>query len=166
VAERLTTEQAAARAAEFLGGFRALVLATTGNDGTPDASYAPFVRGNDNVFYIYVSRLARHTSNLDATGQASVLLIENEADAEEIFARKRLTLRCAVWPIDRHDARWAAVMDRFAVQFGSVIELIRPLEDFVLFALEPTVATYVEGFAQAYRLENAELDCFFAVNDR
>ena len=165
MAERATPEEAVAKAAAFLGGFRTLMLATCGEGGMPDASYAPFVRGRHNVFYVYVSQLARHTANLSASRQASVLVIENEDTAREVFARRRLTFRCTAEPIERHSSHWDRVMDRFGVQFGEVIEFIRPLEDFVLFALRAESAVFVEGFAQAHRFEGELLGRLASIND-
>ena len=154
---RLSAGEAAQEARTFLGRFRTLVLATASPGGEPDASYAPFVRGAGNALYVYVSQLARHTANLAQTGNASVLFIASEEATDELFARHRLTFRCRASVIERESPEWRAVLDRFETQFGDVVGLIRPLEDFVLFELRPEHATYVRGFAQAYRLEGPEL---------
>ena len=54
----------------FLGSCRTLILATADEDGTPGASYAPFIRDTHNCFYIFVSELARHTAVLASTARA------------------------------------------------------------------------------------------------
>ena len=149
----------------FLCGFRSLVLATADPDGVPEASYAPFVRLDDNAFQIYVSELAAHTRNVVATGRASVLLIEPEATAAEIFARRRLSLRCRATTIARGCPRWVEVLDVFAAKFGAVVDLVRPLEDFVLVRLEPSAGLYVRGFGQAYRMTGPDLAALRGVND-
>jgi heme oxygenase (biliverdin-IX-beta and delta-forming) len=147
----------AAEARVFLARFRTLLMATVSADGTPEASYAPFVRPDDNCFYVYVSGLSRHTSNLDATGRVSVLFIEDERDVKQLFARTRLTFDCRAELIERESKRWQAIMEMFQDTFGNVVELIRPLTDFKLFRLRPQKGIYVRGFAQAYRVSDAAI---------
>lgn len=144
------------RAREFLATRKTLVMATMGADGTPTVSYAPFVQCGSG-FYVYTSMLSRHTRDLLETERASVMFIEDEVNSGNIFARKRLTFPCraAVIPL-QHIAR-EEVMDLFANKFGATFALIRPLGDFVLFQLDPTEGTYVEGFARAYRIDAALL---------
>jgi putative heme iron utilization protein len=154
-----------AQAQAFLAGFRSAVLATAAPDGAPDASYAPFVRLDDGAFHVYVSGLAAHTRNLAATGRASVLLIEPEKAAAEIFARRRLTFGCRAEPVARASPRWDRVLDLFAAKFGAVVDLVRPLEDFVLVRLAPESALFVRGFANARRLGGEELAALGEVND-
>ena len=73
----------------LLSQSESLILATTNPDGTPRASYAPFIVNEQRQFYIFTSQLSAHTANLQHTGQASVMLLEDEAAATQIFARKR-----------------------------------------------------------------------------
>ncbi|MBI2637782.1 MAG: pyridoxamine 5'-phosphate oxidase family protein [Candidatus Sungbacteria bacterium] len=142
------------RAQDFMAYRKTLVLGTVGADGTPTASYAPFVQQNN--FYIYTSALSRHTSDLQEIPKASILFIEDEAGVSNLFARKRITFSCDVEVIPRWCDEWVSVMEHFGEKFGSIFDAIRPLGDFVLFCLKPYEAVYVEGFGQAYRL-NADL---------
>ncbi|WP_379969111.1 pyridoxamine 5'-phosphate oxidase family protein [Epilithonimonas sp. UC225_85] len=48
---------------ELISKTQSLILATVDAEGTPNASYAPFVE-IDNKFYILVSFMAKHTKNL------------------------------------------------------------------------------------------------------
>ncbi len=152
-------------AREFVGRFRTLLMATVSEDATPEASYAPFIRGEGEDFYVYVSGLARHTRNLLAKPVVSVLFIEDERDASQPFARKRLTFDCRAEVIARESAQWSEIMERFGREFGEVMELIRPLPDFQLFRLVPQSAIYVRGFAQAYRATTPALDRFEHIRD-
>lgn len=152
-------------AGKFLGAFRSLTMATVNADGVPDASYAPFVRIDDNAFYVNLSALAAHTANLVSTPRASVLFLQPEDDSKQLFARKRLSFDVDAEIVGRDSSRWAQVMDLFAVKFGDVIDLIRPLQDFELFRLVPRSAVYVRGFAQAYPINGPELAQLRRVND-
>ena len=157
--------ETAEEAAAFLGRFRTLQMATASATGEPEASYAPFVRAGDNTFFICVSDLSRHTGHLAANGRASILLIEDESEAAQLFARRRLVFECAAGQVERGAARWNAIMDLFEREFGEVIGLIRPLADFRMFALVPRRGVYVKGFGQAWRIAGPALDAFRRVND-
>ena len=157
-----TAEEAMA----LLGRFKTLQMATASAAGEPEASYAPFVRTRkDNAFFICVSDLSRHTGHLAANGNASVLLIEDESEAAQLFARRRLVFECAAGQVEHGSARWNAVMDLFERKFGEVIGLIRPLADFRMFALVPRRGVFVKGFGQAYRIAGSTLDALRRVND-
>ena len=157
--------EAAREAAALLAGVRTLHLATLSAAGEPEASYAPFVRAGDGAFHICVSDLSRHGAHLVATGRASVLLIEDESAAGQIFARRRLVFDCGAAQVGRDTPRWRTVMDLFEHKFGEVVRLIRPLRDFRLFALAPRRGRFVKGFGQAFRIEGPALDALRRVDD-
>ncbi len=59
----------------FIAGFRTAVLATSSDDGSPHASYAPFVFSGPS-FYVFVSNLAVHTRNLIFQKQKFLCLLK------------------------------------------------------------------------------------------
>ena len=157
----------------FLDRFASLVLATVGADGLPHASYAPFVVTDNRIFYIFVSELSQHTRDLEHTPQVSIMLIEDERDAGQIFARKRLTLQCQATfvPRDRSvahaedsgqttegESEWQHAADLFQAKFGGMFDLLRSLADFKMFRLDPQEGWFVLGFGQAYRVAGEALD--------
>lgn len=162
---RTPTEPIVVEAGEFLAGFRTLLMATVSVDGVPDASYAPFVRIDDNAFYVNLSELSTHTGNLLATPRASVMFLQAEDDSKQLFARKRLSFDSDAGLVERDSTRWCQVMDLFADKFGDIMDLIRPLQDFKLLRVQPRSGIYVRGFAQAYPLEGSELEQLRQVND-
>jgi putative heme iron utilization protein len=162
---RTPTESVLDEACEFLRGFRSLVMASVSADGEPDASYAPFVRVDDNAFYVNLSELSTHTSNLLVNPSVSIMFLQAEEHTKQVFARKRLGFEGEAGVVERDSSPWSRVMDLFEEKFGEVVELIRPLQDFKLFRIQPRRAVFVRGFAQAYPIEGAELERFRAVND-
>lgn len=162
---RELTGETADEATAFLGSFKTLQMATASAAGEPEASYAPFVRTGDNAFCICVSDLSRHTGHLVANGRASVLIVEDESAASQLFARRRLVFECDAEQVERGTERWHAIMDIFERKFGDVIGLIRPLADFRMFALVPRRGVFVKGFGQAYRITGPALDALRQVND-
>lgn len=143
---------------EFPDQFRSVVLSTANADGIPQASYAPFLIDADKSIYIYISGLSSHTANLKQTGRASVLMIEDEANTKEIFARRRLTYECQAIPVPRDAAQWQTLIDRFEQRFGHVIGLMKGLPDFQLFRLSPQTGQFVIGFGAAYRVNPEDLN--------
>lgn len=160
-----TPNRPEAEARHLLNSFKTLLMSTVSAEGIPDASYSPFVRLKDECFYIYVSGLSRHTTNLDTTGVASLLFVEDERDAKQLFARRRLSFDCRVEAIPRDSATWDDVMANFSSKFGEVINLIRPLADFKLFRLTPESGVYVRGFGQAYRFTGTTLENFKHIDE-
>ena len=140
-------------------------MATVSADGVPDASYAPFVRIDDNAFYVNLSDLSTHTGNLMATPRVSVMFLQAEDQSKQVFARKRLSFDADAEVVERNSPLWIRLMDLFEQKFGDVVELIRPLEDFRLFRIVPRRGVFVRGFAQAYPIEGSELERLRAVND-
>lgn len=137
------------QAMDLVGNCATLTLATTNEGGEPHCSYAPFVRPENDGFYVLISALAQHTANLKQQRRASVLIIEDEQSAEDIFARRRLSLDCSAKFIDRTTPQWAVVVDELKHRHGETVELLRELPDFSLVCLVPDAGTLVTGFAQA-----------------
>lgn len=130
---------------------RSVILATVGPEGYPEASYAPYVCDDWDNFYIFVSRLAPHTHNLEIDRKASLLFIEPENLARQIFARRRLTYGCEVQPIACDAPEWEAQLTLMERRLGAVIAKLSRLSDFQLFRLVPFEGRYVRGFGQAFR---------------
>ncbi|MCK8044534.1 heme utilization protein HutZ [Shewanella sp. 1CM18E] len=133
-----------------------LQLATQDADGVPNASYAPFALADDG-FYILVSELARHGTNLKASNSLSVMLLEDEAEAKSVFARKRLTFDATAELVDRDSETFTKGVAALSARFGEMIDNLAGLGDFNLFKLNPHHGLYVKGFGQAFSLSGSEL---------
>ena len=134
----------------LLDKFQSIQLGTADQKGVPEASYSPSIVDKGRNFYVHVSELASHTSNLRDSARASVLIIEDESTAENLFARKRVAYQCSASLIERHSDQWESVVDQFEEKFGKIIGFLRSMEDFHLFKLTPTSGRLVLGFGQAY----------------
>ncbi|WP_017298430.1 HugZ family protein [Nodosilinea nodulosa] len=134
-----------------------LMLSTVDGQGHPHASYAPYVIDDDYQIYIFTSGLSTHTHNLQTTGLASVLLIEAEAEAPQVFARQRITYDCQAQCLPRGTEAWDGVADRFEQRFGEIIAMLRSLEDFQIFCLSPQAGRFVMGFGAAYTVDPQNL---------
>jgi heme iron utilization protein len=134
------------------------VLGTINADGSPLVSYAPFAVDDAKTFYIYTSTLAHHTGNLTRTEQASLMLIADEADTAQIFARQRLTFSCRAEELARDSQPWQEAAARYEARFAEMFKLIRGFGDFKMFRLTPWDGTLVVGFGGAYTVHGAALD--------
>lgn len=148
----------------FREGFNSLVLASVASDGTPDASAAPMVMGDAGEFYIYISGLSRHTSNLESNPTAGVLLIQPLQGGENAFARERLSYQCTATRVQRDTPTFADILQRFSRQFGNIVDTLKNLPDFQLFCLMPLSGTYIRGFGQAWRLSGPGLNDLQHIN--
>ncbi len=141
---------------EFKASRSSLQLATKNVSGVPNASYAPFALADDG-FYILVSELARHGTNLKESSKVSVMLIEDESEAKTIFARKRLTFDAHASIVDRETEVFTKGVAALSARFGEMIDNLSILKDFNLFKLTPHHGLYVKGFGQAFSLTGSEL---------
>ena len=138
---------------------RTVQLATLGEDGYPHVGYTPHLFDGPDIL-IFVSRLAAHTRDLLERPRAAVMLIADEADSRQIFARTRVSYRCEAEPIAADDPAREPLLDAFEQRHGKMIGLVRQLPDFVLFRLRPVSGQFVMGFGKAYRLGGEGLDTF------
>jgi putative heme iron utilization protein len=138
----------------LIASCNSLALATCSEQGEADASYAPFIE-IENTFYVYVSRLAKHTDNMLRRRQASIMFIEPEAATGNPFARQRVIYNCNISEIDRQEAVYQQVVDILQNRFGEIVAVLRSLPDFHLLALRPTQGQYIAGFGKAFII-NAE----------
>jgi putative heme iron utilization protein len=142
---------------QLLEKARTLQLATLDALGEPSISYAPFVQDDAGNFYIFVSGLASHTQEIINHPQVAVLVIADEQEARQIFARTRATYRCAAEVVAREEAIYPPILAAMEGRFGNVVGLLRGLGDFVLFRLKPQSGRFVMGFGQAFVLAGERL---------
>ena len=138
-------------ASDFVSASLSLQLATVNQAGEPLASYAPFYRDQSGNFYILVSSLSGHTANLN-NGQANILIIEDEHQCQQIYARTRLNFSCDVRSVPRQADHYDALIQSLHQRHGEIISTISNLADFQLFQLTPRQGLFIRGFGQAYHI--------------
>jgi len=132
-----------------------LQLATISPDGKPNVSYTPFIL-LQGKYYILISEIARHASNLLINSHISFMMIEDEVDAKMIHARKRLTYEAEAVVIARSTTQWQTVIENMHDRFGEVVSNLSNMQDFILFQLTPQNGLFVKGFGQAFRVGNSD----------
>jgi len=142
---------------------RTLQLATLNEQNEPHCGYTPFIfDGKDMI--VFISQLAVHTKDLMVKPKLGTMLIDDEQDSNNLFARCRVRYQCDAVVIPPGDDQYVALLDRYQDRHGKVVKLIRQLPDFILFRLVPTSGVLVIGFGDAYRIEGSNMDEFVHVS--
>ena len=142
----------------LLKNFKSVILGTSNADGTPDASYSPAVMDDDRNFYVYISEMSSHTRNIMARDEASLMVIEDENSAEQIYARKHATFDCNAEELPHGSAAWQKIVPLFKDKFGKIFDSLLEMGDFHLFALRPFKGRLVVGFGRAFDIVGEKLD--------
>ncbi len=151
--DKQVQEEHTSKYRELILSQQTLLLSTVTEQGEPECSYAPYVRDQHGVFYIYVSELATHTRNMLKKGSASVLFIRPEKEVKNLFARERVVFNCVVSEVQNSDERYDKQLLKMKDKFGETVELLCSLPDFHLLALTPLNGKYIAGFGQAYFID-------------
>ncbi|MEJ8677402.1 heme utilization protein HutZ [Plesiomonas shigelloides] len=142
--------------AEFRNECRTVVLATVDADGMPNVSYAPFVQLADG-YYVLISEIARHARNLQQVPRTSLMMIEDESQSRQLFARKRLTFDARVEKVARDTASWQEAVAALEARHGDIVANLSQMADFILFRMVPEQGLYVKGFGQAFQVSSDDL---------
>ena len=145
-----------AQLAELLATRQSLILSTQDASGACELGVAPYVFDGES-FALLLSALAPHTQHLAqySVGHPSlkIMLLDDEADTRQMFARRRVSLSCQARRLPREDAESQRWFDRLEQRFGAMINLLQGLGDFHIHVLTPIDGRFIAGFGKAYRLE-------------
>ncbi|MGL6313668.1 heme utilization protein HutZ [Vibrio sp. WXL103] len=134
---------------EFRDHCQTLQLATIDSNNLPTASYVPFAF-TESGFFILISDIAAHGQNLKLNPNLAIMLIEDEAQAKHIFARRRLSFEAQAKHIERETPLWTEGVTALQRRFGEIVDNLSQLGDFNLYRLQPEKGRYVKGFGQAF----------------
>jgi putative heme iron utilization protein len=157
-------EQAKELYYKLINSRQSIIIGTVDAEGQPYTSYAPFVIDEAKNIYFLASELAIHTQHLLHNSSASILLIEDEAKTQQIFARCRLNFTCKVKEIKRDHVQWQAIIAQLENRFGEIVTMISSLQDFHLFQLIPQEGRFVMGFGGTYKVSGGNLEVLTPVN--
>ncbi len=137
---------------------KSLLLSTFNSDGSTNLSYAPYYFDPlHQHFFVLLSGLSQHTGNLIANPNASILIIDDESETDQIFARKRLSYQVVTEQLKdemEHDVAAGAMLEKF----GDIISMLTSLPDFSFFVITPMNGLYIEGFGKAFNIQHGLVD--------
>ena len=143
---------------EFLEPIKSLTISSLDDKRYPFSSYAPYVKYN-NKYYVYLSLMAKHSSNLTQNKIASIFFCEDEQDCKNIFAKKRVSIQCETLKLAQNTQNEEEILNEFKAKFGEeMVNMLKKMGDFYLFEFTPFYGEAVFGFGKAYNLggENFE----------
>ena len=126
-------------------------LGTLTADNKPEVSYSPIAWVGE-YGYLLVSELSTHTHNLMNNPVMSLLLIEDESSARNLFARKRVMIDGEAHEVPRGTPLFDEVIEQFTEQFGETVQVLVGLPDFHLMQINLLEGRFVRGFGQAFEL--------------
>ena len=135
---------------------KTIIMTALTDEDAPEMGVTPLIRF-DGGLYIYPSRLSSHVRALLARRHGQFLLIEDEATAQNIWARKRMKFNASIEDISRDDPLFDPLCEEFAKMHGPTMNLIRDFSDFHMLKLTPLSGVLVTGFANAYAVSGADL---------
>ncbi|MBC6315753.1 HugZ family protein [Listeria grandensis] len=145
-------DQVKSRYDDFLESRKTIVISSQDSDGHPFISYAPFVK-HEGKLYIYISAIAEHYDFIEQNETIQIMMLADEANTKNLFARERLYLRCQAKNIGNDNLEpLFAKME--AIHGTSLIRLLRTI-DMSIFELTPQAGRYVIGFGQAFTVDFA-----------
>lgn len=124
------------------------------HDGRPLVSMVPFAvfRAEGAAgFLIHVSGLSAHTRDMVGDSNVSLMIVQDEADAETPLAIARVSVACEAVAIGEDSAEIGEVAGTYLRKFPEAEPLLS-FSDFRFFLLVPRSARFVAGFAQAMTL--------------
>ena len=137
---------------EFLEPIKSLTISSLDEKGYPFSSYAPYVKYN-NKYYVYLSLMAKHSSNLTQNKVASIFFCEDEQDCKNIFAKKRVSIQCETKRLEQDTQEETTILNEFRNRFGkNMVDMLKKMKDFYLFEFTPFYGEVVFGFGKAYNL--------------
>jgi len=150
---------------DIVNKMQSINISTICENNVPNSSYAPAVIDKEGNYYIYVSELSKHTRNLLINSKVSIMLIEDEVNSKNIFARKRFTINANAEIINRDTQNWYEKIQLLESKFGESIRFLKEMTDFHLFKLVPIDGLLVYGFGKAFNFVGKNLDEIKHINE-
>lgn len=137
--------------ADLIRGTRIAALGTL-HDGEPNLAMVAYAFADDfSAFYIHVSKLGKHTGDMENDPRLSLLITEADDRRPDPQTLARLSLRGMAVILPRTDAGYAQVRSIYLQRFPEAEQLFS-LGDFNLWKIIPTSGRFVAGFGRAFNL--------------
>lgn len=127
------------------------------HDGEPNLAMVAYAFAEDfSAFYIHVSRLGRHTQDMETDPHVSLLITEPDDQRSDPQTLARLSLRGTAVILPRTEAGYAQVRSIYLQRFPEAGQFFG-LGDFNLWRILPTGGRFVAGFGRAFNIVPAAL---------
>jgi putative heme iron utilization protein len=133
---------------------RSTRIATLGtlHDGKPNLAMVAYAFAEDfSAFYIHVSKLGKHTTDMESEPRVSLLITETDDHRPDPQTLARVAIRGTAEIVSRTNTSYAQVKGRYLERFPEAEQLFS-LGDFSLWKITPQSGRFVAGFGRAFNL--------------
>ena len=143
-----TSEQTLAR---LIRATRVAAFGTL-HDGEPNLAMVAYVFANDfSAFYIHISKLGKHTTDMETNPRVSLLIAETDDRRADPQTLARVSIRGTAAILPGTDPVYAQVKKIYLERFPEAEQLFS-LRDFNLWKITPRGGRFVAGFGRAFNL--------------
>jgi len=122
------------------------------HDGESNVAMVAYAVADDfSAFYIHVSRLGKHTTDMEKDPRVSLLITERDDDRADPQTLARVAIRGVAEILPRIRSEYAEVRNIYLGRFPEAEKLFS-LGDFNLWKITPKGGRYVAGFGRAFNL--------------
>jgi putative heme iron utilization protein len=121
-------------------------------DGEPNLAMVAYTFAEDfSAFYIHVSRLGKHATDMESDPRVSLLITEMDDRRPDPQTLVRVSIRGMAEILPRTDPGYAQVKKTYLERFPEAEQLFS-LEDFNFWKITPKAGRFVAGFGRAFNL--------------
>jgi nitroimidazol reductase NimA-like FMN-containing flavoprotein (pyridoxamine 5'-phosphate oxidase superfamily) len=137
--------------AHLIRATRVAALGTL-HEGEPNLAMVAYVFAEDfSAFYIHVSKLGKHTRDMESDPHVSLLIAETDDRRADPQTLARVSLQGTAQVLPRDAADHGLIKHLYLNRFPEA-EPIFSLGDFNLWKITPKSGRFVAGFARAFNL--------------
>lgn len=137
--------------AHLIRSTRVAALGTLHN-GEPNLAMVAYAFAEDfSAFYIHVSRLGKHTTDMETDPHVSLLITEPDDRRADPQTLARVSLRGMAEILPRTDSDYVHVKQLYLMRFPEAEQLFS-LGDFNLWRITSKSGRFVAGFGRAFNL--------------
>jgi heme iron utilization protein len=103
------------------------------------------------AFYIFVSRLAQHTVDMQKDNRVNLMICETDDGRPDPQTLSRVSIRGKVENIQSGEPGYSPLKQQYLARFPEAEQLFN-LSDFSFWRITPRGGRYVAGFAKAFNL--------------
>jgi heme iron utilization protein len=142
--------------ARLIRGTRIAALGTL-HDSEPNLAMVAYVFAEDfSAFYIHVSKLGKHTRDMESDPRVSLLIAETDDQRADPQTLVRVSLQGTAEVLLRDALDYSLIKDMYLKRFPEA-EPTFSLGDFNLWKITPKSGRLVAGFGRAFNLVPAAL---------
>jgi putative heme iron utilization protein len=124
----------------------------THHEGEPNLAMVAFSFAEDfSAFYIHVSRLGKHTRDMEIDPHVSLLIAETDDSRPDPQTLARVALQGVAEILPKDDREYIRIKHLYLIRFPES-EALFSLGDFNLWRITPKHGRFVAGFARAFNL--------------